>query len=157
MFDLILQSILLSSFILYFDFTTQIGNINDWYRIKLINFFGDDNLIFEDKESQINSKFYKVLIGCIYCYQFWITLFFVLYTTFFVENLIFNEKNVIFAIIETFKISSLNYIFMRLYNKNEEKEYEIKDKQAKILLTNPKIWEKVETKDLPKVAKPKKK
>ena len=77
----LIDAFLIACFIEFLSFTFKYGNIFDFYRFWLIDKFykGDcPSMLKEDlydyKESQINSKWYKVLGGCKYCYQFWVTL-----------------------------------------------------------------------------------
>ena len=77
----LIDAFLIACFVKFLNFTIQYGNIFDFYKKYLINKFykGDcpemlEADLYEYKESQINSKWYKVLGGCKYCFQFWISL-----------------------------------------------------------------------------------
>lgn len=77
----LIDAFLMACLVEFISFTFQYGNIFDFYRKYLIERFykGDDiPLLEEDKldamESQITSKWYKVLGGCKYCFQVWLTL-----------------------------------------------------------------------------------
>lgn len=66
---------LFAAFINFLDFTFQEGNIFDWYRKFLIDkFYIGTETDYSIKEELIESKWYKVLGGCKYCYQAWIAI-----------------------------------------------------------------------------------
>jgi hypothetical protein len=65
----------------FINFTFQHGNIFDFYKKFLLNTFykGDTPEMLEKdlyiyKEQNVTSKWYKVLGGCKYCFQFWLAL-----------------------------------------------------------------------------------
>jgi len=78
---MLLHSFYFASFIWFLSFTFKSGNIFDFYRYYLIDkFFKGDapQLLKEDlynyKEADITSKWYKVLGGCMFCFQFWLSI-----------------------------------------------------------------------------------
>jgi hypothetical protein len=107
-YTFIIDAFLIACLIEFINFTIQAGNIFDFYKTWLINKFykGDEpSLLAEDlqeyKEQNITSKWYKVLGGCKYCYQFWITLPIYIYS---------KKYDLIYFIIFT----SLIFVFLRL-------------------------------------------
>ena len=106
---MLLDSFYFASFIFFLAFTIRPGNIFDFYKYYLIDKFyvGDSpqllkHDLYQYKEAQIDNKWFKVLGGCLYCYQFWLAIPYYFLVV---------KKGIIFFII----FVSVNYVWLKLF------------------------------------------